>query len=134
MPLDIHRLRDFAQRYTAAWCSGNPVAVAALFAPDGSLSVNDSAPAEGRDAIALVARSFMNSFPDLQVVMDALRVVDGRTQSHWALTGTLTTPGGNANKVCVSGFEVWQLGPDGLIASSEGHFDESEYERQLQGK
>src|SRR5262249_61088670 len=82
MPLDIDRLRDFAQRYTAAWCSGNPAAVAAFFAPDGSLSVNDGAPAEGRDAIALIAHSFMKSFPDLQVVMDDLRVVNGRVEYH----------------------------------------------------
>jgi len=34
--------------------------------------------------------------------------------------------------VHISGFEQWRIGPDGLIAESRGHFDQAEYERQLQ--
>jgi hypothetical protein len=30
------------------------------------------------------------------------------------------------------GFEKWRIGADGLIASSQGHFDAAEYRRQLQ--
>jgi hypothetical protein len=33
-------LADFAERYTAAWCSQNAASVAACFSIDGSLSVN----------------------------------------------------------------------------------------------
>jgi hypothetical protein len=43
-------LRDFAQRYTAAWKSRNAASEAACFAPTGSLSVN-GAPAVGRRTI-----------------------------------------------------------------------------------
>jgi hypothetical protein len=38
------RLRDFAARYTAAWCSQNAPSVAACYAQDGSLTVNGGTP------------------------------------------------------------------------------------------
>jgi hypothetical protein len=44
-------LRDFAQRYTAAWCSQDAASVAAFYSPGGSLSVNSGAPAVARGAI-----------------------------------------------------------------------------------
>ncbi|MBL0157929.1 MAG: ester cyclase [Bryobacterales bacterium] len=121
----------FAQSYTAAWCSQNPASVAAHFTPGGSLTINDGAPAIGRDAIAKAAQSFMTAFPDLQVLLDGLVVQDGRTLYHWTLTGTNTGPGGRGRRVRISGYEEWTIGGDGLIANSLGHFDSSEYNRQL---
>jgi hypothetical protein len=53
------------------------------------------------------------------------------TTSYRTLTGTNTGPGGTGRAVRISGFEVWQIGEGGLIAKSEGHFDEVEYRRQL---
>jgi hypothetical protein len=71
MPMmpELPALRDFAKRYTAAWCIQNASSVAAFFAPHGSLSVN-GVPAVGRPAITRVAQSFMTAFPDLQLLMD----------------------------------------------------------------
>ena len=74
----------------------------------------------------------MTAFPDLRVVMDDLRVQNDRMEYHWTLTGTNTGPGGTGRPVRISGFEIWQIGSDGLIEASEGHFDSAEYERQLQ--
>jgi uncharacterized protein (TIGR02246 family) len=125
-------LRDFAARYTAAWCSGNPSSVAAFFSEDGSLRVNDDPPAVGRAAISQVAQSFMTAFPDLRVVMDDLRVRGDDIEYHWTLTGTNTGPAGTGHKVRISGSEKWRMGPDGLIASSLGKFDAAEYRRQLE--
>jgi hypothetical protein len=34
--------------------------------------------------------------------------------------------------VRISGYEVWRMGADGLIANSQGRFDAEEYHRQLQ--
>jgi hypothetical protein len=34
-------ITDFAKRYAEAWCSQNPQSVAAFFAENGSLTVND---------------------------------------------------------------------------------------------
>ena len=127
MQVNDAKLREFAQRYTAAWCSRNPAVVAEFFSPSGSLKVNNAGPAVGRHAITQVALSFMTAFPDLRVVMDDLRISNGRVQYHWTLTGTYS----NANQVRVRGFEEWQLGEDGLIAVSEGHFDAEDYESQV---
>ena len=80
----------------------------------------------------------MTTFPDLRVLMDEVKVLDGggeyqRGEYHWTLIGTNTGPGGNGRRVQVSGFEVWTIGADGLIAESRGSFDGAEYQRQLSG-
>jgi uncharacterized protein (TIGR02246 family) len=129
---DPDRLRDFARRYTEAWCSQDPERVAAHYAPDGSLTINDGPPAVGRAAIADAARSFMAAFPDLQVLMDDLRLEGESAEYHWTLVGTNTGPGGSGRQVQISGFEEWTIGDDGLVAASLGHFDEAEYQRQLE--
>jgi nuclear transport factor 2 (NTF2) superfamily protein len=132
MKIDLAQLREFAERYTAAWCSQDPARVAAYYAPQGSLRVNAAAPAVGRAAITEIARGFMSDFPDLHLIMDDVGVEDGRTTYHWTLEGTNTGPGGAGHRVRISGFEEWQIGNDGLIAESQGHFDAAEYQRQLQ--
>lgn len=125
------QLRDLAERYTAAWKSQNAASVAAFFAQDGSLSVN-GAPAVGRRAITEVAQGFMTTFPDLDLFMDGLLVQEDRAVYHWTFTGTNTGPGGTGHRVRFSGFEVWKIGDDGLIAESQGHFDSAAYQRQLE--
>jgi nuclear transport factor 2 (NTF2) superfamily protein len=126
-------LRDFARRYTAAWCSQDPASVAAFFAPDGSLRVNDAAPAVGRESITQVARGFMSDFPNLRVFMDDLVVEGERTIYRWTLVGTNSGPGGTGRKVRISGSESWRMSADGLIAESLGRFDAEDYRRQLEG-
>jgi len=130
--VDMQRLHELGARYTAAWNSGDPAKVAAFFAPDGSLTVNDAEPAVGRDAIAGVARGFMTAFPDLHLVMDSLRTKGDTVDYHWTFIGTNTGPGGTGKTVRFSGYEAWTLDRDGLIARSLGHFDEAEYRRQLE--
>jgi hypothetical protein len=71
MTLDLTQLRDFAKRYTAAWCSQTPASVPAFFSPNGTLNVN-GVPAVGRDAITEVARGFMSAFPDMVLTMTDL--------------------------------------------------------------
>jgi SnoaL-like polyketide cyclase len=132
MPDDLLKLRDFAARYTAAWCRRNPAGVAEFYSDVGSLRVNDDPPAVGRNEIASVAQSFMIAFPDLCVVMNELRLDGEEPEYHWTLSGTNTGPGGAGHKVCISGIEKWRIGSDGLIASSHGHFDSAEYRRQLE--
>lgn len=124
-------LTEFATRYTAAWCSQDPARVAAFFAENGALKINDGEPSVGRAAITATARSFMTALPDMVLVMDSLGRSGERVTYHWTLTGTNTGPGGTGNAVHISGFEEWLFGPDGLIAHSQGHMDEAEYGRQL---
>ncbi len=96
---------------------------------DGSLQVNDSPPALGRIAITTVAQGFMTAFPDLQVYMDDLTFDPGSTTYHWTLTGIYAETG---KHVRISGYEVWTMSADGLIAASLGHFDQADYQRQIQ--
>jgi uncharacterized protein (TIGR02246 family) len=123
-----HPLRDFAERYTAAWCSQDPARVASFYAPEGSLAVNDGAAAVGRDAIQAIAQSFMTAFPNLEVLLDEIRDAGGHTEYHWTLIGTYAE---TDRPVRISGYEVWTISGDGLIAQSQGHFDGSDYQRQI---
>ena len=127
--------RDFATRYTSAWCSQNAASVAAFFARHGSLTINGKTPAVGRAAITQAAQGFMTAFPDMVVTMSRLDEDkdEGVTIYHWTLTGTNTGPGGTGRSVRISGYEEWVIGSDGLIVDSQGHFDEAEYQRQLNG-
>lgn len=125
------QLTDFATRYAHAWCSQKPDSVAAFFAENGSLTVNNSTPAVGRTAIAKVAEGFMTAFPDLVVVMDSLPTTPAGVDFYWTLTGTNTGPNGTGKKVEINGVEHWSLGSGGLIQESNGSFDADEYDRQL---
>jgi hypothetical protein len=129
--IDLAELTKFAKRYAEAWCSQNPDSVAAFFAENGSLSVNDGPPAVGRAAIAEIARGFMRDFPDMIVTMDEVSRESNGTKFHWTLIGTNTGPGGSGNRVRISGYELWQIDKNRLIAESQGHFDAAHYEHQL---
>ena len=124
-------LDAFGKKYAAAWCSQRPDKVAAFFAPNGILTVNEGTPAIGTKEITGVAKGFMDAFPDMIVAMDSLVARSNKTEFHWTLTGTNTGEGGAGNKVTISGFEVWILNNDGLIQESIGSFDSEDYDRQL---
>jgi hypothetical protein len=125
------KLKEFATRYTAAWCSQNPASVAANYAENGSLKINDGTPSVGRAAITAAAQSFMTTFPDMVVTMDSVGLEQDHAIYRWTLTGTNTGPGGTGKAVRISGYEEWSFGTDGLIAESKGHFDAADYQRQL---
>lgn len=129
--MNSETLSEFAKRYAKAWCSHNPENVAAFFAENGTLKVNNEAPAVGRAAIAEVARGFIRDFPDMIVTFDKLEPRGNRVAFCWTLMGANTGPGGTGNKVRISGYELWKIGNDGLIAESRGHFDPADYERQM---
>jgi hypothetical protein len=73
----------------------------------------------------------MVAFPDMQVLMDDLVMHGDKAEYHWTLVGTNTGPGGTGQRVRISGFEEWTIGDDGLVAESQGQYDEAEYDRQL---
>jgi hypothetical protein len=99
--------------------------VAAHYAPGGTIAINGGEPA----GIAEVAAGFIAAFPDIEVFMDELVVVDDVVEYHWTFTGTSAETG---KWVRVPGFEEWTIDSDGLIASSRGNYDQAEYDRQLQ--
>ena len=129
--MSTEQLADLARSYTEAWCSQDPSSVARHYATDGSLTINGGTPSAGRAEITEAARSFMTAFPDMQVLMDDLVIAETGARYHWTLIGTNTGPGGTGNRVQISGYEEWTFGDDGLIASSLGHYDQAEYDRQI---
>ena len=129
--MDIAKLNEFGARYTAAWCSQDAASVAAFFAEQGSLTINDGTPSVGRTAITAAAQGFMTAFPDMVVAMDGVGLDGERAVYRWTLTGTNTGPGGTGRAVRISGYEEWTFARDGLIARSSGHFDDADYKRQL---
>ena len=124
-------LRDFAERYTTAWCSQDAARVASFFSPNGSLTINEGAPSIGRVAITAAAQQFMTAFPNLKVIMNDVSGNKARALYRWTLEGTNTGPGGTGARVRISGYEEWRIGADGLICQSLGHFDAADYDRQL---
>jgi SnoaL-like domain len=80
-PRHMTGLKEFGKRYVEAWWSQNPESVAAFFAENGSLSVNNGPAAVGRAAIAEVARGFMHDLPDMVVTMDDVSRDSGGTHS-----------------------------------------------------
>ena len=128
---DLAKTITFAKRYAEPWCSQNPENVATFFAENGSLTVNDGPPAVGRAAIAEVARGFMRDLPDMIVTMDEVTSDSDGTKFHWTLTGTNTGTTGTGKRIRISGYELWKIDNDGPIGEAQGHFDSTEYERQL---
>ncbi|MGH8130832.1 MAG: amidohydrolase family protein, partial [Steroidobacteraceae bacterium] len=124
-------MKQFAERYTATWCSQKPESVAEFFAETASLTINGGAPNVGRSGITEAARSFMTGYPDMIVEMDSLDRVGDQYHYRWTFTGTNSGPGGTGRKVRISGYQEWKIGADGLIADSLGHYDQADWNRQL---
>jgi predicted ester cyclase len=122
---DRKQIEELARSYTDAWCSHEPARVAAHYVPGGAIAINGGEPA----GIEEVADSFMAAFPDIEVCMDDLVLKGDQVEYHWTFTGTSAETG---QHVRIAGFEEWTIGADGLIAESLGHYDQAEYDRQLQ--
>ncbi len=121
----------FAADYAKAWSSKNAASVAAHFAEDGSLNINDGPLSVGRKAITADAQGFMTAFPDMVVTMDSIHMNGSQPVFHWTLSGTNTGPNGTGKAVRFSGYEEWTMSADGLIRKSLGHFSQVELDEQL---
>lgn len=89
MTRDRQQIEQLAREYTEAWCSRDPRHIAAHYAPGGTIAVNGGEPAP----IADVAEAFVEAFPDIQVFMDDLVVIDDVVEYHWTFTGTSAETG-----------------------------------------
>ena len=128
---DYEKMVNFGKDYTSAWNSKDPAKVASFYAIDGTLTVNQGTPAEGREALTNLVNSYMEAFPDMELTMDSLVADGGTYKYHWRFIGTNTGPGGTGNKVDFSGFEQWTMNKEGLVQTSIGEYDADDYNRQL---
>ena len=119
--MTTHVLTKFAARYAQAWSSHDPERSLPLCQRGAAINVNGGPPTP----IVEVAHGFLRDFPDMIVKLE--RRAD-RTAFHWTLTGTYA---GRGTHPRISGYELWKIGDDGLIAESSGQFDAAEYERQV---
>lgn len=130
----MSKMKEFAVSYTRAWSSQNPASVAAHYAEDGSLRINNNEPSVGRDQLEATARSFMTELPDMVLTMDELSFDGVRYIYRWTLDGTNSGPSGTGNAVHISGYEEWSINSEGLIQESQGHMDLDDYASQLAGE
>lgn len=127
MTVSLEQASEIARAYTAAWNTGEPDAVAAFFAPDGQIIINDGEPWLGREGVALMASGFFADVPDLQLVCDGVRVAGSHVVYLWTFTGTHAT---SKRKLRVTGWEEWDLNDALKVDSSFGWFDADDYAKQ----
>jgi hypothetical protein len=121
---DRKQIEELARAYTEAWCSHEVGRIVDHYVPGGTIAFNGGEPI----GIEEVASYFAAAYPDGELVMDGLVFKDDLVEYHWTVTGTRAETG---KRVCISGFEEWTIATDGLIAESQRHYDEAEYDRQL---
>lgn len=116
--------------YANAWSSKSPAAVAAFYAQDGRIVVNNGTPSVGHKAIAEMANGFYTAFPDLVVRCDTIRVAGRHALFAWTLEGHHAQ---TKNFVRVAGWEEWELDENHKVRSSMGWFDAADYDAQIAG-
>jgi hypothetical protein len=131
--LDEPFIRDFTERWLAAWNSKDPDQVLALCSPgvvwDESGIVGRL---EGHDAVREMSlRPFFDAFPDVQIeyIDDPYLALDGKKAARrWRISGVMTgpwNPPGFAptnSPVTLEGAEFWQF-EGGLVSSYMLLFD-----------
>lgn len=125
-------IRDMAQSYAAAWCSGDPAAVGSHYAESGWISINGGVPFSGRAGVTGMAAGFMEAFPGVELTMDDLQISGDQVVFSWTLKGANSGSGGTGQRVAISGFEIWRIDADCRVAESHGYFDNAAYAYQLQ--
>ena len=133
-------LREFGERYEAAWNSGDAAAVAAC-AHEEVIWIDPALaePAMGRVGVADFVRTSVQAFPDLTFSEPGEpAIADDSLAAYvpWQMTGTNSGPidppgfAATGKRIEVKGFDVWQF-RDGLIWRYEAIYDFSQLARQL---
>ena len=125
-------VEDFGRRYTEAWNSSDPGSVAAFHEPDSSLRVNDAEPAVGHEAITDVASGFMESFPDMELLMDGIEG-DARSAVYAGRSSARTRDRRHRTSGAVQRLRGVDSERERAHRPFVGHFDAEDYERQLAG-
>jgi hypothetical protein len=94
-----------------------PDAVADFFTPDGTIVINNGQPWCGRAGVAAMTAGFFGDIPDLCLVCDGVRAAGAHVAYLWTFMGTHLASG---NAVRVTGWEEWDVDPQGAIVRSCG--------------
>jgi uncharacterized protein (TIGR02246 family) len=128
--IDPKAIAQKAADYTAAWSSGSAQAVAAHYAEDGVIIINNGDPWNGRAKVQEMAEGFYTDVPDLNLKCDSIRSSGTHAVFAWSFTGH---DADTKNPLHILGWEEWELGEDLKVKSSRGWFDADEYARQVAG-
>ena len=128
MALTQEQLEDLAKRYTEAWNSKVPEAVAAFHVASSRIVINRGEPSEGHDGLTAMAAGFHADVPDLHLTCEGIRAAGPHVVYLWRFTGHHAETG---NALDVQGWEEWELDDDGMVTSSRGWFDGEDYARQV---
>lgn len=126
-----NQIKQIAADYTAAWNSKSAPDVAAFYAPDGQIVINNGDPWQGRDGVRDMALGFYADVPDLSLTCDDVRLSATHAIFVWTFTGHAADTGHPLN---VSGWEEWDLNADNKVRFSRGWFDADDYARQASGQ
>jgi len=130
--VDPDRIRTLAERQTAAWDNHDAITLSNNYSETGWIIINGGTPWAGRAGLVTMASSYMEAFPDLGMTMVDIHIAGDRAVWSWNLTGTNTGPGGTGQAVNFSGYEVWRIDKDCLIAESYGYYDSAAYLQQVE--
>ena len=125
--MDQTELNKFGNRYAAAWTNQDPEVVAAFYTDNGKYSINDDAPAVGREGVANVARAYRAEIPDMQATMNKMVPQPHGAEFHWTIAGTSAA----GKRIRLSGIEMLTFDDSGLITESKDIYDAAEFERQM---
>lgn len=117
MPITQEQARDIAAACTAAWNTGSTQAVAAFYAPDGGIVINNGTPWVNREGVAQMAAGFFADVPNLLLTCDAVRVAGDHIAYFWTFTGTHS---GSGNPLNIVGWKEWDMNADLKVQSSRG--------------
>jgi nuclear transport factor 2 (NTF2) superfamily protein len=124
------QLDDLAARYTAAWNSKEPEAVASFHTSTSSIAINRGEPSEGFEGLTAMAAGFHADVPDLHLTCDGIRGAGDHIVYLWAFTGHHAETG---NPLRVTGWEEWELDDTMKVTRALGWFDGVDYDRQVAG-
>lgn len=116
------------EQYTSAWCGRSTKAILEFYAENACSVVNDGEAVVGHVAMGEVMQAFIDTFPDLEIRMEAFRATNAAAVYVWRLLGTHITTGRSVN---LEGWEAWRLNADGKIVEIRGFFDPDEYACQV---
>ena len=128
---DAKAMTKVAADYAAAWNSKSAKAVAAHYAEDGIIIINNGDPWIGRSRVQDMAAGFYADVPDFTQTCDDVRGSGSHVIFVWTFTGHDATTGHPLN---IRGWEEWDMGDDLKVKASRGWFDAEDYGRQVEGR
>jgi steroid delta-isomerase-like uncharacterized protein len=133
-------MKKVADKIVKTLSSGDPAAVANLYAPDAVMIQPDtSEPVRGRDALLKYYAAMYKAMPDQKVDFSLVTFLGDTVicegVSYGTFTGTYSTSAGDipptGKKITIKMAFFGKINAEGLIAEDRSYFDNYEFMKQL---